>query len=68
MVEHIENLKGDRPKIMGYDYYNIIYGSCVLLAMSMVVVFYIVDDPKVKKMVLTQGALSICLVFALMFY
>lgn len=39
MVEFIEQLKGDRPKIFGWDYYNIIYSSCFLLACSMIVVY-----------------------------
>lgn len=64
----IKDLQSDRPKIMGYDYYNIIYTSCGLLAVMMYVVYQIVDDPSTRKMVLTQGALSLCLVGALMFY
>ena len=39
MVDAIEQLKGDRPKIMGFDYYNIIYSSCALLVVSMVIVY-----------------------------
>ena len=53
MVEHIEALKGDRPKIMGYDYYHVIYAACFLLSISMVIVYCIVDDVKVRRMVLT---------------
>jgi hypothetical protein len=48
MVDAIEQLKGDRPKIMGYDYYHVIYVSCGLLAISMFVVYKIVDDPKIR--------------------
>ena len=53
MVEAIEQLKGDRPKILGFDYYNIIYSSCFLLSICMIIVYYFVDDLKVRKMVLT---------------
>ena len=68
MSNAIEDLKGDNPKIMGFDYYNIIYAACAGLIGSMIVVYFIVDDPKVRGMVLTQGTLSICLVCALTFY
>ena len=53
MVEALEALKGDNPKVMGFDYYNVIYVSCVGLVLCMGVVYMIVDDDKVRKMVLT---------------
>jgi len=47
MVEHLEALKGDRPKIMGFDYYGVIYCACAALVVSMGIVYYVVDDAKV---------------------
>ena len=68
MVEMLEDLKGDRPKILGFDYYNVIYVTGVLLSLSMLFVFFTIDDPQLKKMVLLQGALSLGLMFSLMYY
>ena len=50
--EVIKGLEGDRPKLFGLDYYNIIYTTAVALCCSMVFVYFQVDDPKLKKMVL----------------
>jgi hypothetical protein len=68
MAEMLEDLKGDRPKILGFDYYNVIYVTGVLLSLSMLFVFFTIDDPQLKKMVLLQGALSLGLMFSLMYY
>ena len=48
----IEGLQGDRPKLFGLDYYNVIYTTAFALCCSMVFVYFQVDDPKLKKMVL----------------
>ena len=68
MAEMLGDLKGDRPKILGFDYYNVIYVTGVLLSLSMLFVFFTIDDPQLKKMVLLQGALSLGLMFSLMYY
>ena len=68
MAEMLEDLKGGRPKILGFDYYNVIYVTGVLLSLSMLFVFFTIDDPQLKKMVLLQGALSLGLMFSLMYY
>ena len=44
MSNAIEDLKGDNPKIFGYDYYNVIYTTASLLACMMLVVYFTVDD------------------------
>ena len=44
-MDALEDLKGDRPKIMGFDYYNVIYVTGILLSLSMLFVFFIIDDP-----------------------
>ena len=67
-MDILENFKADRPKIFGFDYFHVIYTACFLLCISMGVVYQIVDDHKIRRMVLTQGILSIGLVGALMFY
>ena len=51
-MDALEDLKGDRPKLMGFDYYNVIYVTAFLLSISMVFVYFTIDDPKLKKMVL----------------
>lgn len=67
-MDVLENFRADRPKIFGCDYFHVIYGACFLLCISMAVVYQIVDDHKIRRMVLTQGILSIGLVGALMYY
>lgn len=44
-MDALEDLKGDRPKIMGFDYYNVIYVTGILLSLSMLFVFFTIDDP-----------------------
>ena len=68
MADIFEDLKGDRPKLLGFDYYNVIYATAFLLSCSMIFVYFAVDDPKLKKMVLLQGCLSLGLMFSLMYY
>ena len=68
MADMLEDLKGDRPKLLGFDYYNVIYMTSFCLCICMVFVYFTIDDPKLKKMVLVQGALSLGLMFSLMFY
>ena len=67
-MEMLEDLKGDRPKLLGFDYYNVIYCTAVFLMLSMVFVYFSVEDPKLKRMVLVQGSLSLGLMFSLMYY
>ena len=66
--EVIEGLQGDRPKLFGLDYYNVIYCTAFALCCSMVFVYFAIDDPKLKKMVLAQGCLSLGLMLSLMYY
>ena len=44
-MDALEDLKGDWPKIMGFDYYNVIYVTGILLSLSMLFVFFTIDDP-----------------------
>jgi len=67
-MEFLENLKQERPKILGFDYYHLIYTVCFFLALMMALVYRIEEDEKIRKMVLTQGIFSFGLVGALMFY
>merc|ERR1719464_2490390 len=68
MSDIIEDLKGDRPKLFGLDYYNMIYVTAFFLSVSMIFVYFSVEDPKLQKMVLMQGFLSIGLMASLMYY
>ena len=40
MAEMLEDLRGDRPKLLGFDYYNVIYCTATLLAVSMAFVYF----------------------------
>lgn len=68
MADVLEDLKGDRPKILGFDYYNVIYATGIALSISMLFVYFTIDDPRLQKMVLLQGALSLGLMFSMMYY
>ena len=48
----LEELKGDRPKIWGYDYYNVIYTASATLGLIMFYLYIVIDDEELKKMVL----------------
>ena len=63
-----EHLQGDRPKMWGFDYYNLIYTAAAVLCGVMGYLFFIVEDDEVKRMVMMQGALSICLLMASMYF
>ncbi len=52
LVAEIMNLKGNNPKLMGYDYFHVIYATAVALILSMIFVYFAVDDPTLKKMVM----------------
>ena len=68
MTDMIEDLKGDNPKIFGYDYYNVIYATAWMLTGMMIVVYFTVDDEQLQKLVLGQGALSIGLILSIVYY
>ena len=38
----LDDLKGDDPKIWGYDYYTIIYGSAGLLSLIMLFLYNVI--------------------------
>ena len=42
----IEQLKGDNPKIMGFDYYNVIYCSGGTLFLVMMYLYLVVEEPE----------------------
>ena len=64
----IEDLKGDRPKIFGFDYYRVIYVTCSALMVSMGFVYFTVENDEVAMMVLVQGGLSLALMATLVWY
>ena len=64
----LEALKGDNPKIFGYDYYNVIYGAAIALASTMGYLYLVMEDKELKRMVLVQGALAIGLLMTSMYY
>ena len=67
-LKFLEELQGDNPKIMGFDYYGVIYCATALLALAMGMVYFTAEDDAVKNMVLVHGALSIGLMLAVMWY
>ena len=46
MADALEDLKGDRPEILGFDYYNVIYATGIALSISMLFVYFTIDDPR----------------------
>ena len=64
----MEELKGDSPKIFGFDYYNVIYCAAGALAVIMAYLWMVIDDPEVGRMVMVQGFFSICLLMASMYF
>lgn len=68
LFTELENLKGNSPKLMGYDYFNVIYTTAVALILAMIWVYLIVEDQTVKNMVLGQGLLSCGLILSVIFF
>ena len=64
----IEQLKGDNPKIWGFDYYNVIYTAAGTLSLVMLYLYLVVEEPELKRMVMIQGCLSIGLLFASLYF
>ena len=52
MPSFLEQLKGENPKIWGFDYYHVIYFSATALYAIMLFLYLVVGDPEIKKMVL----------------
>ena len=52
MPNFLEQLKGENPKIWGFDYYHVIYFSAIALFSIMLFLYLIIGDPEIKKMVL----------------
>ena len=48
----LEELKGENPKIMGCDYYHVIYASAACLSAVMAYLYMVIDDKEIKQMVL----------------
>ena len=44
----LEELKGDNPTICGIDYYLIIYVASGLLALVMLFLYVVIDEPAIK--------------------
>ena len=44
MADALADLQGDRPKLLGFDYYNVIYCTAFLLSCSMVFVYFAIED------------------------
>lgn len=68
LFTELENLKGNSPKLMGYDYFHVIYTTAVALILAMIWVYLIVEDQTVKNMVLGQGLLSCGLILSVIFF
>ena len=51
-LKFLEELQGDNPKLMGFDYYNVITAATALLALCMSFVYITAEDDAVKHMVL----------------
>ena len=64
----LDDLKGDDPKIWGYDYYTIIYGSAGLLSLIMLFLYNVIQEPELKQMIMIQGLLSSGLLLAAMYF
>ena len=67
-INFLEELKGDNPKIFGYDYYNVIYGSAATLSVMMLSLYFTIEDPAVKQMVMIQGLLSVGLLLCCLYF
>ena len=52
MPNFLEELKGENPKIWGFDYYHVIYFSAAALFTIMVFLYIVIPDPEIRKMVL----------------
>ena len=52
----------------GYDYYNMIYTAAGVLTIVMGYLYFVVEDDELKGLVMMQGALSIVLLFASMWF
>ncbi len=69
LIDELEALKGPHAKIMGYDYYNVMITVCVALVFSMAICWVVLsDDPQLRKMVLGQGVLSLCLIVTVLWF
>lgn len=68
ILTEIKNLSGNSPKLMGFDYFNVIYCTSVALILAMALVYFTVEDPMIKNMVLGQGFLSLGLILSVLFY
>ena len=64
----LEELKGENPKIFGYDYYNVIYSSAGCLTVVMAYMYIIIDNPELKRMVMIQGLLSVGLLLCCLYF
>ena len=63
-----EHLQDESPKMWGFDYYNIIYMASGVLVTVMSYLYFVVEDDELKNMVMMQGALSIVLLMASMYF
>jgi hypothetical protein len=68
LLREIQGLKGNSPKLMGYDYFHCIYGCAIALVFAMLSVYLVVEDPMIQKMVLGQGFLSLGLIASVYFF
>lgn len=64
----LEQLKGDNPKIFGFDYYKVIYAAAGALTFIMGLLYAVIDDKELKQMVLIQGFLSVGLLCAALYF
>lgn len=48
----LEELKGDDPKIFGFDYYSVIYSTAGFLAVVMAYLYIILEDIELRKMLM----------------
>ena len=52
MPSMLEDLKGDNPKMCGFDYYNVIYCATGFLVVIMAYLYFVLEDKEVKRMVM----------------
>ena len=67
-VSFLDDLKGPLPKIMGYDYYSVIYMTAAALGTVMLFLYNVFEEPELKKMVAIQGTLSVGMLFSAMYF
>ena len=64
----LEDLKGNSPKIFGFDYYKVIYTAAGALSLVMLSLYIVIPDPEVKNLVMLQGIFAVGLLLASLYF